>query len=365
MTAGTIHDEAVTGELVPYTADLDEYRPRIVMAPDEAKALDDSLRSAMRAVLHPDVDYGVIPGTNKPSLLKPGAEKLLQWFGFGHTMEPAGIERDADGNRVGVTYKCVVTKGMPSGRRETVSTCDGYAGYDEDRFYTSAEAATLKERANAARYRREANPAKCVEYRAPWNSVIKMAQKRAMVGAALTATSASSLFTQDVEDEAPSPGAAVSVADIAGGIIRGLPVETRRAFDRWYRDSGLPARTGDWTAYQWCAALVEAGRLDTAAAGEPTPTADEPSEQETGVTASRGQIGVIHAHFKRLGYEDHEGDREERLVFTGRLAGTGPLETSSSLTSEQARHVARQLEVLKDRAELVALLHPADQGAAA
>ena len=103
-------------------------------------------------------------------------------------------------------------------------------------------------------------------------------------------------------------------------------------------------------------------------AEEVTPSAVIPPgapAQETGVAASRGQIGVIHQHFQRLGYEDHEGDREERLVFTGRLAGTGPLETSSSLTSEQARHVARQLEVLKDRAELVALLHPADQETAA
>ena len=88
-----------------------------------------------------------------------------------------------------------------------------------------------------------------------------------------------------------------------------------------------------------------------------------PSEQDTGVAASTGLIGVIHQHFNRLGYEDH--DREERLAFTGRLAGVGPLETSSALTAEQARHVVRQIEVLKDRAELVALLHPADQGAAA
>ena len=78
--------------------------------------------------------------------------------------------------------------------------------------------------------------------------------------------------------------------------------------------------------------------------------------QPTDVSASRGLIGIIHQHFARLGYEDH--DREERLAFTGRLAGTGPLETSSSLTRDQARNVARQLEPLKDRAELVALLHP-------
>jgi hypothetical protein len=27
-------------------------------------------------------DYAVIPGTKKPSLLKPGAEKLLDWHGY-------------------------------------------------------------------------------------------------------------------------------------------------------------------------------------------------------------------------------------------------------------------------------------------
>lgn len=83
---------------------------------------------------------------------------------------------------------------------------------------------------------------------------------------------------------------------------------------------------------------------------------ESPPGQETGVAASKGHIGVIHQHFKRLGYEDH--DREERLAFTARLAGTGPLETSSGLTRDQARAVARQLEGCKDRAELVALLHP-------
>jgi hypothetical protein len=96
----------------------------------------------------------------------------------------------------------------------------------------------------------------------------------------------------------------------------------------------------------------------------PPATPTEPPGQETGVAASRGLIGVIHQHFKRLGYENHDSDREERLAFTGRLAGTGPLETSSSLTSEQARHVARQLEQLKNRAELVQLLHPAEETAA-
>ena len=183
----------------------EEYRPRILMAPAEARALDDALRENMRAVLREGVDYGVIPGTgNKPALLKPGAEKLLQWFGFGHAMERTEIDTDDSGHRLGATYRCTVTKGLPDGRQAVIGMCEGYAGYDEDRFYTSAEQAEAKERANAARYKRSVNTSKFTSYRAPWNSVIKMAQKRAMVGAALQATSASSLFTQDVEDNSPS-----------------------------------------------------------------------------------------------------------------------------------------------------------------
>jgi hypothetical protein len=36
----------------------------------------DVIRDTMRTAMQADVDYGVIPGTNKPALLKPGAEKL-------------------------------------------------------------------------------------------------------------------------------------------------------------------------------------------------------------------------------------------------------------------------------------------------
>lgn len=263
MTA-TTEDQAPTGEIA---LRAEEYRPRIVMPPDEARALDASLRENMKAVLHDGVDYGVIPGTgSKPTLLKPGAEKLLQWFGFGHTMEQVETERGPEGQWLGVTYRCTVTKAMPDGRVVVVGTCEGYAGYDEDRFYLTAEAATAKERANAERYRRQVNQAKCVEYRAPRNSVVKMAQKRALVGAALQATSASTLFTQDVEDlpgteTQTAPDLAQIISGVAGPLVRSLPLETRTALDRWCKQQGWPLPKS-WTAEQWCRALLEAGRLD-------------------------------------------------------------------------------------------------------
>lgn len=256
----TENTEPAMGEIVlhPTASGMEEYRPRIVMEASEAKALDDQLRASMKAVLRADVDYGKIPGSNKDSLLKPGAEKLLQWFGFGHVLTQTEVERDADGRWAGVTYRCTVSKGMPDGRSVVVATCEGYAGYDEDRFFTSAEQAEAKERANAERYRRSVNPSKFFEYRAPRNSVIKMAQKRAMVGAALQATSASSLFTQDMEDETAATPAALVAAGRAA--ITALPEAVRTELDAWYSALNWPDPDA-WDASQWCTALVKAGKL--------------------------------------------------------------------------------------------------------
>ena len=277
---------------------VEEYRARILMQPEEARALAVSLENNMRAVLKEDIDFGVIPGTGtKPSLLKPGAEKLLQWFGFGHVNERDEIERDSDGGRIGVTYRCRVTKAMPDGRTVTVATCEGYAGYDEDRFFATEEDARAKaearERANAAKYHRDANPAKWLyltAYKAPWNSVIKMAQKRAMVGAALAATSASTLFTQDVEDMQP---AAVPAAEDEGAKFRtaatnavmALDQPVRDAVDRWYRGKKWPGPQ-DWTPEQWCTALQAAGFItgqrsqQQAAPAQPAAAAAAASEYE-------------------------------------------------------------------------------------
>ena len=256
---------------------VEEYRPRILMDPESAKALNEALRANMRAVLQDGTDFGVIPGTgNKPALLKPGAEKLLQWFGFGHAMEKTETERDADGKRLGVTYRCTVTKDLPDGRRAVIGMCEGYAGYDEDRFYTSAGQAEAKERANAERYKRQVNKAKFAEYRAPWNSVIKMCQKRAMVGAALQATSASSLFTQDVEDDAP---ASQVVADVARAAIGALPEETQQALTRWWQQQGWSA-PGRWDAGQWCLALIQCGRLGNGASPDAAAPAAQPAASQ-------------------------------------------------------------------------------------
>jgi len=141
------------------------------MTAEDAQAQAETIRQMTAAVLKKDVDFGVIPGTKKPSLLKPGAEWLLKWYGLGHEFEMLDTEIGEDLKKFGVTYRCRVTKAMPNGTAVTVATCDGYASRDEKQWA-----------------------------KAPWNTIIKMAQKRAMVGAALQATGSSGLFTQDMED---------------------------------------------------------------------------------------------------------------------------------------------------------------------
>src|SRR5215472_7811937 len=101
----------MTAELERYAPHaVEEYRPRFVMDPAEAKALAEQLREVMRSVLVRGTDYGTTPGTSGQSLWQPGAEKLLQLFGFGFANDERDLERDENGSRQGVTYRCVIHK---------------------------------------------------------------------------------------------------------------------------------------------------------------------------------------------------------------------------------------------------------------
>ena len=57
----------------------------------DATARYQALVSFTRGIMRRDVDYGVIPGTAKPTLLKPGAEKLSTYFGL--TTRPRVVQR--------------------------------------------------------------------------------------------------------------------------------------------------------------------------------------------------------------------------------------------------------------------------------
>src|SRR5919202_5677947 len=68
-------------------------------------------------VLRKDVDYGVIPGTEKRTLLKPGAEKLTTFFGLSTRFELLERIEDWTGEHHGgepffyYLYRCRLFRG--------------------------------------------------------------------------------------------------------------------------------------------------------------------------------------------------------------------------------------------------------------
>lgn len=151
-----------------------EYVPSVAVTLEQMASNLRELDKIMRRVMRHGVDYDTIPGTPKPTLLKPGAERLLQAFGLGHRMECVDQKEDWDNGFFYYKYKCTVVKTYPT-HEIVVAECEGSANSKEKR-YRNQDVYTIV------------------------NTLQKMAQKRALVGAALQATGTSGRFTQDVED---------------------------------------------------------------------------------------------------------------------------------------------------------------------
>jgi hypothetical protein len=143
-------------------------------------------------------DYGVIPGTKKKSLLKPGAEKLLRLFGLGARNRLADKEIDRAANFAMYTYRCEVYHLRSN---VVIAECEGSVNsqevkYRERTVWRKKKLANGKEVSESIK---EETPVCDI-----LNTIMKMAQKRALIGATILATSASDFFTQDMEaDEDP------------------------------------------------------------------------------------------------------------------------------------------------------------------
>lgn len=189
-----------------------------------------AIQETMKRAMKDGEDYGTIPGCgDKPSLLKPGAEKLLVLF----RLAPRFTFTEID---------------LGNGHREVRTVCDLHHISTGEWFGQGAGSCSTLE----AKYRWRLAKLKCPacgqetvikgreEYGGGWlcyakkggcgakwpdgdaaiekqergqvenrdiadqyNTVLKMSQKRALAAAVLTATGASAIFTQDVEDMAP------------------------------------------------------------------------------------------------------------------------------------------------------------------
>lgn len=125
--------------------------------------------------------YGVIVSGQKPTLYKAGAEFLLNLYGFGVRFEKVKEVEDWDKPFFYYEYKAIVYS-KKHGWVE--AECYGSANSREKKFA----------------YDRKGNPQPPEYLHSIVNTIQKIAQKRAMVGATLIACRASALFTQDLED---------------------------------------------------------------------------------------------------------------------------------------------------------------------
>lgn len=137
---------------------------------EQRNMLKEFIGSQLREGL--DGDYARIPGCPKKSLLKPGAEKIANLFRLGVRIIDRQRDIDQGDNFVMFTYTVEVYH-IPTNR--VIAQCEGSANSKEKKYIS-------------------AKPMDII------NTLQKMAQKRAFVGAVITATGASDFFTQDMED---------------------------------------------------------------------------------------------------------------------------------------------------------------------
>ena len=142
-------------------------------------------------VMQRDVHFGIIPGFKKPSLLKPGAEKLCTAFRLEPEFETSS--RD-DPNRT-ITWE----KWDHTGKKKIEGTTQGYIEYDSTCTLVHIPTGEIwARRVSGSCNNFEAKYRSLNPYDVK-NTLEKMAEKRALVAAVLIGTAASDQFTQDIE----------------------------------------------------------------------------------------------------------------------------------------------------------------------
>lgn len=196
----------------------------------EIKANVNRLQEVMKAVMigpskecPEGVHYGIIPGTKKPTLYKAGSEKILATFRI-------AVELDVEDLSTGDCFRYrVKARGIiPTG--EIVGCGIGECSTDEEKY-------RWRGTVNDREWNATPEDRKRIKYVKPtdWNkdgeikqirtnpadlanTALKMAKKRAQIDLTLTATAASDVFEQDLDELPPE-----YVEGMQGGKPKGKP----------------------------------------------------------------------------------------------------------------------------------------------
>jgi hypothetical protein len=173
---------------------------RPVARPQEILQAQNDTRDLIAQALQKGRDYDTIPGTNKPTMLQPGAERACAAFGLTPSFELIGQEVDHDRP---ISYVKRTWEWHPTTRGKKIWTeepgkSEGLYRYVlRCRLIHRESGIVVGEGIGSC----STMEAKYVERpRDLENTVLKIAKKRAFVDATLTTLGLHDQFTQDIED---------------------------------------------------------------------------------------------------------------------------------------------------------------------
>jgi hypothetical protein len=234
---------------------------RPIAAPKDILVAQEETRTLIQETLKEGRDYGKIKGIDKPTLLKPGAERVQMAFGCfvryriveqevdhnrkvewrkkkriynnAHKDDKSYREEETTGESLGLYRYVVEAQIVHRESGQIVGECIGVCSTMESKYVD--------------------RPRECE------NTALKMAEKRAHVGAVLNAFGLSEQFTQDIEDnqsaaathdsEPAYEGALTRDSEITWGKYSGTKVrDLPSAYIKWGSENGrkFGPRTDEW-----------------------------------------------------------------------------------------------------------------------
>lgn len=160
-----------------------------------------SFQAVIQQALKREHDYGVIPGTLKPTLLKPGGEKICMVLGVNPEYELMDTTQDYEKGFFAYNIRCTLKKGTRH-VAQGVGNCNSF-----EKRYRWINSDYIPEDVDPTSARQFIDKYGRRKYKIPnpnpWdlaNTILKIAKKRAFIDAVLQVASLSEIFTQDLED---------------------------------------------------------------------------------------------------------------------------------------------------------------------
>ncbi len=158
------------------------------------------MQNVVQKTLKKGHDFGEVPGTSKPTLLKPGGEKICMLFGLNPEYEFLQTTEDYDKEFFSYNIRCTLFRnGQPVA--QGVGSCNSkekkyrFINVDEIPENYIGQSEQITDKYGRTKYKIN-NPDICSLV----NTILKMAKKRAFIDTVLQVASLSEVFTQDVED---------------------------------------------------------------------------------------------------------------------------------------------------------------------